>query len=78
VIPITVPGDGPFATTALKRGEPPAFVAADGVRGSASAGRGALPPKRPDRHELKSAFGGVKKNFQNLADWPVTAGRVRR
>ena len=47
-------------------------------KNSDSAESRTLPHKRPDRHELKGAFRGVKKNFRNLADCPVTSGWVRR
>ena len=47
-------------------------------KNSDSAESGALRHKRSFGREPESAIRGVKKKFQNLADWPVTAGRVRR
>ena len=58
--------------------EIPAFVEADGGSGPNSAGRGALPHKRLVGRETENAIRGVKKNFQNRADWPVTSGLVKR
>jgi hypothetical protein len=47
-------------------------------KNSDSAGRGALRHKRSFGREPESAIRGVEENFQKLADWSVTAGRVRR
>jgi hypothetical protein len=47
-------------------------------KNSDSAESGALPHKRSVGREPENAIRGVEMNFQNLADWPVTAGRGRR